>query len=145
MALLKSARTMVLAVLAGDGPWTAPVYYLFASPGIYFFSSPRSKHAQALRHCNRAAGTIFADSDRWLEIQGLQMIGKVEQVRGNAQRLSITARYLTKFPLAGQILMPGSTSGGGLDARVELYVFWPSEVHCTDNRLGFGRRVPIEL
>ena len=50
LALLKNTKTMVLAVDGGDGPWAVPVYYLFSSPGIYFFSSPRSKHAQALRH-----------------------------------------------------------------------------------------------
>ena len=145
LALLKNTKTMVLAVDGGDGPWAAPVYYLFASPGIYFFSSPRSKHAQALRHCSRAAGAIFADSDQLQKIRGLQMVGEVEQVQGAARRLSITTRYLAKFPQVGQMLTPGRNPLAGLDARVELYVFWPAEVHCTDNRQGFGRRVSIEL
>lgn len=145
LVLLKNAKTMVLAVDGGDGPWAAPVYYVFASPGLYFFSSPRSKHAQALRHCSRAAGAIFAESDQWQNIQGLQMIGQVEPVQGTARRLDITTRYLAKFPQAGQMLMPGRNPPGRLEARVNLYVFWPAEVHCTDNRQGFGRRVPIEL
>jgi uncharacterized protein len=145
LVLLRSAKTMVLAVDGGDGPWAAPVYYLFASPGIYFFSSPRSKHAQALRQCSRAAGAIFADSDQWQQIQGLQMTGQVEQVQGTARRLGITTRYLAKFPQAKKMLMPGQSPLEGLAARVNLYVFWPSEIHCTDNRKGFGRRVPIEL
>jgi uncharacterized protein YhbP (UPF0306 family) len=145
LVLLKNARTMVLAVHEGDCPWVAPVYYLFAAPGIYFFSSPRSKHVQALRHCSRAAGAIFTDSDQLQNIQGLQMIGQVEQVQGTTRRLSITARYLAKFPMAGQLLIPGKDPAGGLESRVGLYVFWPSEIHCTDNRQGFGRRVPIEL
>ena len=145
MALLKNTKTMVLAVDGGDGPWAAPVYYLFASPGIYFFSSPRSKHAQALRRCSRAAGAIFADSDQLKNIRGLQMVGDVEQVQGAARRLNITTRYLAKFPQAGQMLRPGRNPLSELDARVDLYVFWPVEVHCTDNRQGFGRRVAIEL
>jgi uncharacterized protein YhbP (UPF0306 family) len=145
LVLLKNAKTMVLAVDGGDGPWAAPVYFLFASPGIYFFSSPRSKHAQALQRCSRAAGAIFADSDQWQDIHGLQMIGKVEQVQGTARRLSIATRYLVKFPQAGQVLAPGRSPLAELDTRVSLYVFWPYEIHCTDNRQGFGRRVSIQL
>lgn len=145
LALLKGAKTMVLAVHEDDCPWVAPVYYLFASPGIYFFSSPRSKHVQALRHDDRVAGAIFMDSDQLQNIQGLQMIGRVERVRGTMRRMSITARYLAKFPLAGQLLNHDKNPEEGLDARVDLYVFWPSEIHITDNRQGFGRRVPVEL
>jgi uncharacterized protein len=145
LVLLKNEKTMALAVHGGDGPWVAPVYYLFAQPGIYFFSSPRSKHIQALRDGSRAAGAIFVEGARWQDIQGLQMVGQVEEVRGKVRRLNITTRYLAKFPLARQMLMPGTDPKGKLDARVGLYVFWPLEVHCTNNRQGFGRRVPIEL
>ena len=85
------------------------------------------------------------ESDQWQDIQGLQMVGTVEQVRSKMQRLNITARYLAKFPLAGQMLMTNAQPTEGLDARVELYVFRPSEIHCTCNRQGFGRRIPIVL
>jgi uncharacterized protein YhbP (UPF0306 family) len=145
LILLKNEKTMALAVQGDDGPWVAPVFYLFASPGIYFFSSPRSKHIQALRHCSRAAGAIFVDGDQLQDIQGLQMTGRVEQVQGKVRRLKIATRFLSKFPLARQLLMPGTDASAGLEARVELYVFWPSEIHCTDNRQGFGRRVSVEL
>jgi uncharacterized protein len=145
LKMLRNEKTLVLAVHDGDGPWVAPVYYLYAPPGIYFYSSPRSKHIQALRVCNRSAGAIFVDDDQWQDIQGLQMVGTVEQIRSKMQRLKITARYLTKFPLASQMLMTDTQHMEGLDTRVELYVFRPSEIHCTFNRQGFGRRVPIEL
>lgn len=145
LRLLKNAKTMVLAVQGDDSPWAAPVYYLFAPPGIYFFSSPRSKHIRALSNCSRTAGAIFVESDQWQDIQGLQMTGHVEQVQGTARRLSITTRFMAKFPVARQMLATGSTPLAGLDARVGLYVFWPSEVYCTSNRSGFGRRVPVEL
>lgn len=145
LVLLRNEKTMVLAVHADDGPWVAPVYFLFDSPGIYFFSSPRSKHIRALRHSSQAAGAIFVDGDQLQKIQGLQMVGQVEQVHGTMRRLNITTRYLAKFPLARQILKPGTDPAVSLDARVGLYVFRPSEIHCTDNRQGFGRRVPIKL
>jgi uncharacterized protein len=145
LSLLRNEKTMVLAVRDGTGPWAAPVYYLYAPPGIYFYSSPRSKHIQALRDCSQAAGAIFADGDQWQDIQGLQMVGTVEQVQSRMQRMAITTRYLAKFPLARQMLMAGAQQSESFEARVGLYVFRPLEIHCTCNRESFGRRVPINL
>ncbi len=143
--LLERQKTMVLAVSADNRPWVAPVYYVYESPGLYFFSSPRSKHIQALGDCLVAAGAVYADSDRWQDIHGLQMIGQVEEVQGKIERLNITARYLVKFPLARGMLPSGTDRIGDLSPKVGLYVFWPTEIHCTNNSLGFGRRVRIRL
>jgi uncharacterized protein YhbP (UPF0306 family) len=145
LILLKNEKTMVLAVHSSDGPWIAPVYFLYAPPGVYFYSSPRSKHIQALDNCSRAAGAIYADGNQWQDIRGLQMIGTAEQVQSKLQRLNITTQYLAKFPLAGKMLSAGAAQNQSLEARVGLYVFWPLEIHCTFNRQGFGRRVPIGL
>jgi uncharacterized protein len=145
LKMLRNEKTLVLAVHDSDGPWVAPVYYVYAPPGIYFYSSPRSKHIQALNACSRAAGSIYVDGSQWQDIQGLQMIGTVELVRNNMRRLNVTARYLAKFPLASQMLMAEARQAESLASRVEFYVFWPLEIHCTYNRQGFGRRVPIKL
>jgi uncharacterized protein len=145
LSMLNNGKTMALAVRDGAGPWVAPVYYLYAPPGIYFYSSPRSKHIQALRDCSQASGAIFVDGDQMQDIQGLQMVGTVEQVQSRLQRMAITTRYLAKFPLARQMLMASAEQSGRLEARVGLYVFWPLEIHCTCNRESFGRRVPINL
>ncbi len=143
--LLERQKTLVLAVSADNRPWVAPVYYVYEPPGIYFFSSPRSKHIQILADCPLTAGAIYADSERWQDIHGLQMIGQVEEVQGKLERLNITARYLAKFPLARDMLAPGTDRIKDLSPKVGLYVFWPTEIHCTNNSLGFGRRVQIRL
>jgi uncharacterized protein YhbP (UPF0306 family) len=143
--LLERQKTLVLAVSAGNRPWLAPVYYVYESPGIYFFSRPRSKHIQALRDCPLTAGAIYADSHRWQDIHGLQMIGQVEEVQGKLERLNITTRYLVKFPLARDMLASGTDRIRDLSPKVGLYVFWPTEIHCTNNSLEFGRRVQIKL
>jgi uncharacterized protein YhbP (UPF0306 family) len=145
LILLRNQKTLVLAVHSSDGPWIAPVYYLYVPRGIYFYSSPRSKHIQALDNCSRVAGAIYADGNQWQDIQGLQMTGTVEQVQSKIQRLNITTRYLAKFPVVGQMLSTDAAQSESLEARVGLYVFWPLEIHCTFNRQGFGRRVPIGL
>lgn len=143
--LLERQKTLVLAVSAGNQPWVAPVYYVYEPPGIYFFSSPRSKHIQTLADCPLTAGAIYADSERWQDIHGLQMIGQVEEVQGKLERLNITARYLAKFPLARDMFDAGTDGIKALGPKVGLYVFWPTEIHCTNNSLGFGRRVRIRL
>jgi len=145
LALLEHQKTMALAVNVDYTPWVAPVYYVFQSPGIYFFSSPNSKHIQALCNCCQTAGAIYADSDRWQDIQGLQMIGHVDQVQGRREKLDITARYVVKFPLTLELLASKTTKVMDLESKICLYVFWPTEIHCTNNTIGFGRRVLITL
>jgi len=145
LALLERQKTMVLAVNGDIGPWVAPVYFVYRAPGIYFLSSPRSKHIQALCNCRQTAGAIYADSDRWQDIQGLQMIGHVDDVQGRREILNITARYMAKFPLALDLLSSGTAKVMELGSKVCLYVFRPTQIHCTNNTLGFGRRVQIQL
>ena len=145
LALLNRQKTMVLGVNASDLPWVAPVYFVFVQPGIYFFSSPRSIHIQAARGQKSTAGAIFAESDQLLQIQGLQMTGQVEEVRNPLEKLRITTRYLDKFPLARELMTEEIEKIPALALRVGLYVFWPAQIHCTDNRQGFGRRVQIRL
>lgn len=143
--LLEGQKTMVLAVSEDNLPWTAPVYYVYQSPALYFFSSPNSKHIQAVARCRQAAGAVYADSDRWQDIKGLQMVGKVHEVEDGHKTLTITARYLAKFPTALQLLASGSDKAADLRSRVRLYGFWPTEIHCTSNTLAFGRRVQIRV
>ncbi len=145
LVLLHRQKTMALGVNADDMPWIAPVYYVYQSPGIYFFSRPNSKHIQALGNCRQASGAIYADSDRWQDIQGLQMIGHVDHVQGARKRTNITARYLVKFPLALDLLASKTAKVLDFESKVCLYVFWPSDIYCTDNKLGFGRRMQIQL
>jgi uncharacterized protein YhbP (UPF0306 family) len=145
LTMLDHQKTMVLAVNIDNAPWVAPVYFIYIQPGIYFFSSPRSMHIQALRECRQTAGAIYAESDRWQHIHGLQMTGRVEEILSLPEKLRITTRYLIKFPFARELMSAELDRIGKLSQKVSLYVFRPTETHCTDNRLGFGRRVRIEL
>ena len=136
---------MVLAVNFRNTPWVAPVYYVYAQPGLYFFSSPRSIHVQALQACGQTAGAIYADSDRWQDIRGLQMKGHVSEVKPRLEKLSIARRYLAKFPFARDLISAKWDNTADVSQKVNLYVFRPTEIHCTDNQLGFGRRMQITI
>lgn len=145
--LIRSQRTMVLSTHTPDAPWAAPVYYVYRSPGFYFFSSPRSRHInQGLN--STSAAVIYADSDQWEQIQGLQMTGKLQLVSNKIDRIKMTGHFLLKFPFAKSFLKPDQAENKlrpAIGEKVNMYVFFPGRVYYLNNRLGFGERLPVDL
>jgi uncharacterized protein len=146
-ALIRSQRTMVLGTCTADEPWTAPVYYVYSPPGFYFFSSPKARHILQGLESTAAAASIFVESGRWEEIQGLQMSGTIKVVSGRRRQLTVIARYLLKFPFARPFLQSGGERRNEphLGDSVRIYVFVPRQAYYLDNRLGFGKRMPVSL
>jgi uncharacterized protein YhbP (UPF0306 family) len=145
MALIRRQRTMVLATSKDNRPWAAPVYYVYFAPGFYFLSSPRSLHAEQMLDSDPTAASIHADGGRLDELEGIQMSGRVEHITKSLLKLSVTSRYLIKFPLAKPLLSGMSTAVRDLRNRVELYAFIPATLYYMNHRMGFGRRTAIEL
>jgi uncharacterized protein YhbP (UPF0306 family) len=146
--LIGQSRTMVLSTCAAQAPWAAPVYYVYQAPGFCFFSSPKARHIQQGLNNLSTAAAIFADSDRWEEIQGIQMAGVIEEVTRLSEQAVAVGRFLLKFPFARPFLQSGPQEVGGpprLGDKVRLYRFVPHEIHYTNNQLGFGQRVPVTL
>ncbi len=140
LTLIEAQKTMVLATCRDGRPWTAPVYYVYLRPDYFFFSSPRSRHSRDARDHGPASAAIFRDGDRWQSLNGLQMLGRIQEVRHPATRLKITGSYLAKFPFARELLSAGAGKFLDLRKRVRLYGFTPQEVHYVDNGTEFGRR-----
>lgn len=139
---------MVLATEATNVPWTAPVYYVYDRPNFYFFSSPNARHIRQAGVGKAVAASIFSDSDKWQEIQGLQMCGTVLEVKKRSQRLKAVARFLVKFPFAKPFLQPDEAQpkrAPTVAEKVKLYTFVPEEIYFVNNRLGFGKRIPVRL
>ena len=146
--LIKTQRTMVLATQENNVPWTAPVYYVYAKPKFYFFSSPKARHIRQAGPKRMVAASIFIDSDQWQEIQGLQMCGALLEVKKSTERLKAVARFLIKFPFAKPFLQPETGKQIGaprVGEKVRLYAFIPREAHIVNNRIGFGKRLSIQL
>ncbi len=146
--LIDARRTMVLATQDRNVPWTAPVYYVYGEPHFYFFSSPRARHIRQAGPGKAVAASIFADSDQWLDIQGLQMSGALLEVKKRTERLKAIARFLIKFPFAKPFLQPEAKKLKGTPAigeKVRLYAFTPQEIHLVNNRMAFGKRLPVKL
>lgn len=145
MALIRRQRTMVLATSKGTRPWSAPVYYIYFAPGFYFFSSPRSLHVEQMLDSDLTAASIHTDGERLDELEGIQMSGRIEHITKSLLKLSVTSRYLIKFPLARPLLSGMRTAAADLRTRVELYAFIPETIYYMNHQMGFGGRTAIEL
>lgn len=144
MKLIDNKRTMVLATSSDNTPWAAPVYYLYTGGAFYFYSSAHSQHTRQALSGKAIAAAIYADGDRLDQIEGLQMTGTVAPVSQAAEKLSVAACYLIKFPLAKSLLGdPGAAKA--LPSDTNLYRLDPLKVYYLDNGAGFGRRLEITL
>ena len=138
--LLDDLTTMTLAVADGEGPWAADVYFVRDGPDLFFFSSPRSRHAGALAADPRAAATVHAEATGWRDIRGVQLSGSVAEVAPGPERDRAVDLYLRKFPFARDLLLGAAR----LLDRVRFYRLSPDRVLLTDNSRGLGERTPVD-
>jgi uncharacterized protein YhbP (UPF0306 family) len=145
LELIDASRTMVLAT-ADPAPWSAPVYFLRRGGRLYFFSSPKSRHAVAADGGAACAASIFRDSDDWRDIEGLQMEGVVEPVAPGVEAADVFARYVARFPTVRGFFDGPFDLGRFLETfRSRLYAFVPARVFYLNNRAGLGKRQEIRL
>jgi uncharacterized protein YhbP (UPF0306 family) len=145
LALIRRQKTMVLATNMDNQPWAAPVYYVYFAQNFYFFSSPSSLHSRHIRTRNTAAATIHADGDRLEQLEGIQMSGRVQLINKPLKKLSVTARYLIKFPMARPLLSGMKTATTDLRTKVDLYAFIPDRLYYMNHQMGFGSRTAVDL
>jgi uncharacterized protein YhbP (UPF0306 family) len=144
MALIRRQRTMVLATSQADRPWSAPVFYIYFARRFYFFSSPRSLHVEHMSDSGLTAASIYTDGERLDDLEGIQMSGRIERITRSLLKLSVTSRYLVKFPLAKPLLGSMPATAGNLSNRVELYALIPDRLYYMNHLMGFGGRTAFE-
>lgn len=145
--LLADTAAMTLSTGGSGGPWAAPVYYAAWGPGLYFFSSPDSRHITEALAAGQAACAIHTPDGSWKNLMGLQMTGVVQPVSGQRTAALIMGAYFLKFPFVKDFF-----SGNSLPTLSDLarrfragpYVFLPESVFFMDNSIGFGFRRPID-
>jgi len=103
---------------------------------IYWFSSARSIHSRNLKRDPRVSVTVYAATDEWKEIRGVQIRGTACAVTDRAVRRTIAAAYVERFRL-GKVFQAAM-------ARSRLYCFEPSWIRYIDNSRGFGYRCTVE-
>lgn len=168
LALTAESAVMTLAVTTAEGPWAAPVYYVFlpADAGFYFFSSPESRHIRAALEGGACGAAIFRpahalgtdalephsqephsqEPTSWETICGLQMRGKLTTA-GVTRGPRALALYLKKFPFSRSLLPTGKDRIKIFQHHlgVRFYRFSAVQVEWTDNRIRFGYRKEITL
>jgi uncharacterized protein len=140
--LITQAQVMTLATSGNNGPWAAPVYYLFRDKKFYFFSSPLSQHIQNSLD-QRCAAAVFSTHASMEKLEGLQMSGTVQQQKPGVRTAAVAGAYARRFG----ITVSGSDPLGFFQNvfHARLYVFLPDLIYHMDNQQGFGCREVIEL
>ena len=148
LALMEESAAMTLAVTTADGPWAAPVYYVYrpADGGFYFFSSPDSRHVAAALEAGGCGAAIFRPSDTWQDICGLQMRGALAPV-SPLDGIRALAHYLKKFPFSRDLLPSAEDSLESFRNQmgVGLYRFRAQQMEWMNNRIRFGYRRKLTL
>lgn len=131
-------HVMTLATEGPAGPWAAAVFYVRDGLRLYFVSSPRSRHGQALAASPRVAAAIHGECQAWSEIEGVQLEGRVAPVDDRALS-RVRALYAARFPFVGKVgeLPPALVAAL---ARVRWYELVPEAIYLLDNGAGFGHR-----
>lgn len=138
---LLSLSTLTLATASSEGePHAAPIYFVaLQSPiskvppfQLYFFSVPDSRHSRDISASGLAAGAIYADTQDWREIHGLQLRGKVDSISNEHEWENAWQAYQKKFPFVKTLK--------DVVNQNRLYRFLPAWVRLVDNRQGFGHK-----
>jgi uncharacterized protein len=147
LAYLKHHNTMTIASCYDNKAWAAAVFYASDGLELYFLTSPRSRHGSNIRGNATVSAAIHEDYSDWREIQGIQLEGRVEQVRSQQQKTRFWEVYLKKFPFVEEFFQPGALQESLQDrlSGIRLYRLLPAAMFFLDNSRGFGHREQLPL
>lgn len=138
-AFLESHSTLTLATISDQRvPHAAPLFYLLHEGlQLYWVSSPSSMHSLNLANSVDVSVAVYSATDRWKEIRGVQMQGKVQLVTNPRERKAVLRAYVDRFHLGTIFRLAISGSN--------LYKFMPFWIRYLDNskRFGFKREIVL--
>lgn len=142
-AYLTGHHVMTLATQGPDGPWASAVFYASDGASLIFLSSPNTRHCRNLAQDARCAATIQEDYREWSQIKGIQLEGRVIELKGDEEKRA-QLRYGEKFPVVGAVANLPPAIVKAL-AKVRWFRLVPEHMHFIDNSQGFGHRDEIDL
>lgn len=134
---LAQHRVMTLATQGADGPWAAAVFYAVHGDDLIFLSSPKTRHCVDIAQDARCAATIQGQPGDWRAIQGVQIEGRVEELRGDELDRARDV-YAERFPFVRPAGAPAAIVAAL--ARVRWYRLRIARLWFIDNARGFGDR-----
>ena len=141
-------NTVSLATEKEGLPHAATVFYVNIGFGLYFLSSPTSRHARNFIHNHKVSATINEDYSNWLLIKGIQLEGQVESLGGILKNREIAKTFVEKFPDVADFIFSPKKIGQAIAkkvAKVEFYKLMPFKIYFINNELGFGHRDELIL
>ncbi len=143
--LIERCSTMVLATSTSEGPWAAPVYYVWLRGSFWFYSAGSSRHVSQGLGASKVAAAVWEDSASWRKIEGLQMEGRLSKAKDVTEATAIAMAYAARFPQAATILKDKLKGLDPCGSRIGLYAFSPATAIYTNNRYGLGFRSIVQL
>ena len=120
---------LALATIKDNLVYCCNVYYVFnqENNSFIFSSDPKTKHAQDFIVNPNVAGTIALETKEISKIQGVQLLGKIKELKGKQLKIA-KEQYKKVYPYA----------------RLMETHLWEMELtfaKMTHNRLGFGKKL----
>ena len=140
LAYLHEHHVMTLATNGPQGIWAAALFYASRDFALIFLSAAHTRHAQNIAVSSQVSATIQENYEKWEEIKGIQLEGKVHQLIGEARESAIT-HYMTKFPFISH----ADSSMKMALTKANWYQLTPDKLYFIDNSKGLGHRTEILL
>jgi len=136
---------MSLATAGPEGLWAADVFFAADGlRGLYFLSSPSSRHSRDLLNSATVAATVHPEPGAdWRAIRGLQIQGDASVVEADGLEHARSI-YLAKFPFVASLLKPDSEIAAKTSGT-RFFQVRVRRLYLVDNSLGFGTRLEIDL
>lgn len=123
-------HVLTLATVSPEGPYCCNIFYARnAAENIFVFASAAdTRHAAEMIANGFVAASILLETKVVGQVRGLQIQGRVTRAANDPLGAKARSLYLGRYPYAAA--MP-----------LELWVFRPTWMKLTDNRLGFGKKI----
>lgn len=96
-SILEQGYLMSLGTFDKNGVWVSDVIYIHDDDfNLYWLSSPKTRHSQALRKNRKVAATVTVSNNAGEDNVGLQIEGTAEELKGNNLALATKHRLKRK-------------------------------------------------
>ena len=143
-SLLDLHHVMSLAAVGPDGPHAANLFYARDALALIWVSDPASQHSIHIESRPEVAATIAFDYHDFVEIEGLQVLGRARRIADGAGRRRARDRLHAHYPFLERIAGVPQQLRAAYD-RAQFYRLEPARIVLIDNRRGFGSKEILDL
>ena len=126
---IQEHHLLTLSTSKENIPYCCNVFYIYdeKNNSLIFSSDTKTKHAQDFMENPEVAGTIALETKDVEKIQGVQLLGKITELKGGELN-NATKQYLKEFPYAEKM-------------KPQLWEMKLTFIKMTHNKLDFGKKL----